>query len=379
MTLLIGRRQAWLALTVGALALAGCATGGPGGERIVEPPPLRQHPGEPPKNGVAVIVPLTGENAAVGQSLANAAKLALLDSGAQGLRLTIYDSNRAGAAAAAFQAIGDGNRLIVGPLLAADVRGVAPVARQAGVPVVAFSNDESVAGNGVFILGITPAQSIDRVISYAAQQGGKRFAALIPQNVYGDRSSPAFTFAVRRAGGTAAGVEVYAARADALKAAARRAAGAAPDAVLVADQPAAAALAAAIVKAPGRRLLGTETWASDRGLGASAALRGALFAAAPETRYAQFVQRYKARYDKPPSRISSLGYDAVLLTVRASRGWGIGRRFPVRQLLDSDGFAGVDGIFRFTREGIAQRSLEVRQVTAGGTVIVSPAATSFGG
>ncbi|MDP1908718.1 MAG: penicillin-binding protein activator, partial [Hyphomicrobium sp.] len=124
-------------------------------------------------------------------------------------------------------------------------------------------------------------------------------------------------------------------------------------------------------------LLGTELWASDRTLGATPRLRGALYAAAPDARFTQLVGRYKARYGKTPYRLGSLGYDAVLLTVRASRDWPVGRPFPARSLVEHDGFAGVDGIFRFGRDGIAERSLEVRQVTATGTVVVSPAAASF--
>ncbi|MBA2466014.1 MAG: penicillin-binding protein activator, partial [Sphingomonas sp.] len=112
-------------------------------------------------------------------------------------------------------------------------------------------------------------------------------------------------------------------------------------------------------------------------LGATPRLRGALYAAVPDARFKQLVGRYRARYGKTPYRLGSLGYDAVLLTVRTARAWPLGTPFPARSLVDRDGFAGVDGILRFGRDGIAERSLEVRQVTATGTTIVSPAATSF--
>ena len=39
------------------------------------------------------------------------------------------------------------------------------------MPVISFSNDSSVAGNGVFILGTVPAQSIARVVEYARGKG----------------------------------------------------------------------------------------------------------------------------------------------------------------------------------------------------------------
>ena len=67
----------------------------------------------------------------------------------------------------------------------------------------------------------------------------------------------------------------------------------------------------------------------------------------------------------------------MLLAVRIAGNWPIGRRFPVRQLRDPTGFAGVDGAFRFGRDGIAERALEVREVGATGTTVVSPAPRGF--
>ena len=127
----------------------------------------------------------------------------------------------------------------------------------------------------------------------------------------------------------------------------------------------------------GPRVIGTEFWASDKLLGKTLALRGAWYAAAPNLQFDRLTVRYRARYGKTPYRLASLGYDAVLLAVRSARDWPIGRPFPARGLIDRDGFSGVDGNFRFGRDGVAERLLEVRQVTAAGTTIVSPAATAF--
>ena len=324
-----------------------------------------------------MIVPLTGQDGPVGTSISNAARLALLDSASRTIELKVYDSSQGGAAAAAARAIAEGNRLILGPLLAEDVRAAAPVARRARVPVIAFSNDESVAGDGVYILGVTPRQSIDRVVGYARARGAHRFAGLIPVGVYGQRATQALTAAVRATGGNLGAIETFSRTA----AGARTAANALNakgrfDAVLIADSRRLAAQAAAAVR-PGARLLGTELWANDRAIGTSPRLPGAWFAAAPDGRFNQLVTRYRARYGKIPYRLGSLGYDAVLLTVRAARGWPARRPFPERLLTERDGFAGVDGIFRFGRDGVAERALEVREVTAAGARVVSPAATAF--
>jgi ABC-type branched-subunit amino acid transport system substrate-binding protein len=378
MALNLTSRQARRAFIAGAaatiLTLAACQTGPRG---PAEPGPI-----EPPStgltyNGVAVIVPLTGPDGPVGTSISNAAKLALLDTGEKSLRITVYDSAAAGgAAAAAEKAIAAGNRLILGPLLAEDVRAAAPVARGAGVPVIAFSNDEGVAGDGVYILGFTPDQSISRVVAFARGKGMNSFGGLVPSGLYGQRAAEAFLGAVKKSGGKVAGVQSYERSQAAVTAAARRLGSQPMDAVLLGDASVMAATAGAALKA-GPRRLGTELWGSDRAIGKNRALRGAWFAAAPDAQFDKLVTRYRARYGKTPYRLASLGYDAVLLAVRSARSWPVGRPFPARTLVDKDGFAGVDGNFRFGRDGIAERLLEVREVTQAGATVISPAATAF--
>lgn len=381
MTLISTSRQARrLFLIAGAasiLALAACQTGprGPREPTGIEPPPV---PAGQVTNEVAVIVPLTGQDGGVGTSIANAARLALLDTGEKTIRIQVYDSTQPGGAAAATQrAIADGNRLILGPLLAEDVRAAAPIARQAAVPVIAFSNDEGVAGDGVYIMGFTPDQSISRVVAFSRSKGANSFGALVPTGLYGQRAAQALLGAVRKSGGRVASIETYDRSQASIVAAARRLnAKGAVDAVLIGDSSRMAALAGPALKV-GPQRIGTELWASDRTIGKTASLRGAWYAAAPDARFNQLVTRYRARYGKTPYRLASLGYDSVLLAVRSAKDWPIGRAFPSKSLVAADGFAGVDGNFRFGRDGIAERLLEVRQVTAAGTSIASPAGTAF--
>jgi ABC-type branched-subunit amino acid transport system substrate-binding protein len=378
-------RLAGLALL--SVALAGCI---PRSRPVQPPPPEREpepEPEAPPsrlppdetRNRVAVLVPLSGSNAALGQSLLNAANLALLDTGGQRIRITAYDTS-AGAAAAANEALADGNGLILGPLLGPDVRAVAPIARRADVPVVAFSNDVTVAGDGVYLMGFTPGQSVGRVVAFARSRGVQRFGALVPTGDYGQRGGEALTAAVEAAGGQIGGLESYDRTAGNLRAAATRLNGRGRfDAVLIADSPQLALQAVPIVRqaTPQPRILGTELWAAESNLGATPGLRGAWFAAPSDASFGAFRTRYRARYRTNPFRLSSLGYDAVLLTVRIAGNWPIGRRFPARALTDNTGFVGVDGAFRFGRDGIAERALEVREVGASGTTVVSPAPRNF--
>ncbi len=378
-----------MAIVVSALILSGCQTVVPRGRPaptapVVRPVPVQQPvveqgiPTDTERQRIALLVPLTGTNAGVGQSLANATQLALLDTRNERLRVTTYDTNT-GAAAAAQKAIADGNKLILGPLLAADVRAVMPVARGAGIPVISFSNDASVAGNGAYLMGNLPTQSIGRVVDYAYSQGVTTFAGLVPNGLYGERASTAFLRAVEADGGKVVSLQVYA-QATLATAISKLGQAGPYQALLVADNSGSASGVVALVRRTGgggAHILGTDQWNLDAALAAKASLNGAWFASVPDHLYHQYAAKYRARFGVAPYRLSSMGYDAVLLTIRIARDWPIGRPFPEARLRDPDGFAGLDGAFRFGRDGTAERALEVQEIRGGTTVVVSPAPTGF--
>ena len=371
-----------------ALFLAGCGGmipkgHGPGTQAPPPTPsrPIGPLPEDKERQRVALLVPLTGPNAAVGQSIANAANLAILDTGGRKVRVTTYDTG-AGAAAAAQRAVAEGNRLFLGPLLADDVRAVAPIARRSSIPVIAFSNDANVAGNGVFLMGFTPNQSIERVVRFARSRGAVRFAALAPTGLYGRSASTAMIHAVEAADGKMVALETYDRAAPSIKAATRKLTDEADfDALLIADSGRIAVQIVPLVRKGGdvaAHIMGTELWNAEPGLASQPALNGAWFASVSDGLYRQLAAKYQARFGKAPYRLSSLGYDAVLLTVRIAADWKIGDPFPARRLTDADGFSGVDGAFRFGENGIAERALEVRQIGSGSIVVASPAAKGFG-
>lgn len=370
----------------GLLALAACQTMVPRGA----PPPKAPAPVETPRpvgpelpedqnrHRIALLVPLSGPNAAVGQSIANAANLAVLDTGGKRIRITFYDT-ATGPAAAASRAVGEGNKVILGPLLADDVKLVAPAAAKAGVPLISFSNDTSVAGQNVFIMGYTPAQSIDRVVRFARSKGMSKFAGLTPTGIYGQRASNSFLRSVESAGGQVVSLQSFDRSRAGMTSAIAKLSG--PyDAILVADSARNAAQAVTLLRkgAPDAQVMGTELWNTESAITTMAPLSGAWFASVPDGLYRQLVNKYRVRYGAAPYRIASMGYDAVLLVSRIAQDWPVGSAFPVARLMDDGGFTGIDGPFRFRRDGIVERSLEVSQVGAGGLTVVSPPPGKFG-
>jgi ABC-type branched-subunit amino acid transport system substrate-binding protein len=367
-----------------ALFIAGCQVVPKGPPKspgdTTESGPGTGLPTDANRHRVALLVPLTGTNAAVGESIANAANMAVLDTGGTRIRVTTYDT-AGGATAAAERAIAEGNRLILGPLLAEDVRAAAEVGRRADVPVIAFSNDVSVAGNGAYILGFTPAQSVIRVVAHARSAGMTRFSALVPVGLYGQRAQTAMTNAVNASGGKIVSIQSFDRSSGAILGAISRLnkAGVA-DAVLVADSARTAIQVVPNLRRSGNpraKILGTELWNTDSGLGSSAALNGAWFASVSDGLYNQLATKYRARFGKAPFRLASLGYDSVLLANRIAANWRVGAPFPAKALDDKGGFSGIDGAFRFNQFGVAERALEVQQVGPGGPSVVSPAPRAF--
>jgi branched-chain amino acid transport system substrate-binding protein len=385
----IGNRQVagmknWLSLGVLAL-LAACQVVPKGPPRTVDTPPTapvnpNQLPTDLARHRIALLVPLSGANAGVGEAISNAANMAILDTGGKSLRLTIYDT-ATGAAAAAQKAVSDGNKLILGPLLAEDVRSVAPIGRAAQVPLVSFSNDVAVAGNGTWLMGFVPTQSIDRIVSYARTKGMVRFAGLIPNGLYGQRASAALIKAVERTNGQMVGMASYDRSPGSMAAAVSKLAqSSAYDALLIADSGKGAVQLVPMIRRNGgetAQILGTELWNTEPSLAQSPALRGGLFASVSDSVYNQLSTKYRARFGKGPYRLSSLGYDAVLLINKIATNWRVGTNFPAAQLGDAGGFSGIDGAFRFGRDNVAERALQVQQVGVGGFTVVAPAPKVF--
>jgi len=348
---------------------------------------------------VALLVPLSGANADLGQALLDAAQLALFESGADRLILVPRDTggNAAGAAGAARAVIGDGVRLILGPLLAPEVEAVKPVAQEAHINVIAFSTVTSLAGGNIYLMGFLPRQEVVREVGYARERGLARFAALAPNSPYGHLMADALREAASGSGGSVTKVEFFDPRAGDVSPAIQRLLpgggaeghaeppGVSPpaasfDALLLPEGGTRLKQIAAQVKGAGGnsnpvQLLGSGLWDTPD-IGSDPALAGGWFASSPPEARQQFERRFSATYGHNPPRLASLGYDAAALAAVLARLQG-SEPFSQQAILNPSGFTGVDGLFRFNPNGLVQRGLAVLEVEAQGTSVVSPAPQSF--
>jgi ABC-type branched-subunit amino acid transport system substrate-binding protein len=354
------------------------------------PPPGPAGPAQQPLavgNGqvkVGLILPLSaaGNAGVAAQSMKNASEMALAEFQNPNIQLLIKDDNGTpqGAQQGTQQALDEGAEIILGPLFAVSVPATAQLTRARGVSVIAFSTDSSVAGRGVYLLSFLPESDVNRIIEYSASIGKKSFAALLPDNAYGNVVEAAFKQAAGRRGGRVVAFEKYGAdRATPARTVAQSLGQA--DALFLADDgdsvvTAADALTAAGANLKNIQLLGTGLWDNPR-VFASPSLQGGLYAAPDPSGFRSFSSRYRAKYGADPVRTATLAYDAVALVAALARTQG-GQRFAPEVLTNASGFAGIDGLFRFRSDGTNERGLAVMRVATGGGQPVAGSPKSFG-
>ena len=293
-----------------------------------------------------------------------------------------------GARQAAQDAIKDGAELVIGPLFANEVSAVAPVAQAAGVPVLAFSSDRNVAGNGVYLLSFVAGSDVPRMISYAVSKGKTRFAALFPQNDYGRIVEQAFNRAVQENRAQVVMTKTYPPDANGMmqpvkeiSALAKKGAPPQVDAIFIpASGDTLPSLAPLFpyyeADTQAVKFMGLSGW-DYIGVGKEAALQGGWFAAPDPKGWQEFTKRYAETYGDTPPRLASLSYDAVSLAISLSSN-PPGQRFAASELTRSSGFQGVDGLFRLRPDGTAERGFAIMEVQRSGNQPIDAAPSAFG-
>lgn len=309
--------------------------------------------------GAALLLPLTGSAAEIGQNMARAASLVTQSSPDQAPAVMDTGDTADGAARAAQQALEAGARVLMGPLRADQTPAVLAVA--GNVPVVTFSNDDTLGTQGAFVMGVTPAQSVSTLFSYARAQGVGRIALVARNSPLGTASSAAAARLAGAGGITLAGTLLREpSEADLLAALRQAGGGTLPDAVFLPDGGSTLGAFAAALKGSGVQLLGSVQW-GIADVTANGNLEGAWFAAPPPDLFLPFADRFQAAFGVQPGVVAALGHDAALLAV----GLGNARQMNRRGLTRAAGFTGVLGGFRFLGDGRCLRDLTVLGVSNG--------------
>ena len=135
---------------------------------------------------VAVLLPLSGPYADIGQQLMDASLLAMFDKADDTVELLPRDTKGTpeGAAIAVQEAISEGADVVVGPLFSHSVTAVKPFLRDANIRAIAISNNRAVAGSPVYLIGNQPEPQVDALTTYLRESGKRRIALLGPDTSY---------------------------------------------------------------------------------------------------------------------------------------------------------------------------------------------------
>ncbi len=370
------------------LFLAACSSGGGLTDNgLNSSPDVAANSNE--KIRIALLLPVSaeGRSAEIAKQLKQAGELALFEADNPNIVLITKDTKGTpeGARAAATAAVSEGAEIILGPLFATSVRAATPVVQQANIPMIAFSSDESVAGNGIYLLSFLAGHDVSSIVSYAVTQGKKRFAAYLPQDQYGQIAERAFRQAVASHGGEVVALATYPKNSDGLVRAAKPFAEQlkiqqADSLFMPGGQQYLPQLATLIpyheIDTKKIQILGSSRW-DFASVGAQEPIRGGWFPAADPVGWNQFKQRYTQTYGLIPTRITTLAYDAVSLTVSLARR-PKSSRYSSQSLTQAGGFAGVDGLFRLRSNGLSERRFAILEVQKFSNKIIQPSPQSFG-
>jgi len=354
----------------------------------------------------ALLLPFSHPNAAArgeASNLLRAAELALFEHGSDTLVLMPKDTGGTaeGARQAAQAAIDDGADIILGPLFGTAAIAAGQVARRYDIPVLAFSTDTSIAGNGIYLLSLPPEQEVARITQYVSLLGVERFAFIGPGGAYGNAVRNALAENAELNGGRLTAEETYVGGVEAMTSAARRLAQLgftsleAEDAMMFNSSewiPSPNAPFQAVMLPEGGtrlrtlgpllpyheidpliiRFLGTGLWNNEE-TRREPVLHGGWFAGPDAEAHEAFVTRYQAAFGDEPSRIASHAYDGVLLSIFFANEGEVSHE----ALEDPEGFYGADGLFRFRADGQIERGLAIYEVRRNEFRVIEPAPREF--
>lgn len=308
---------------------------------------------------VAVLLPLSGSHAALGQALRQATELSFFDHPTQNLELIYKDTQgtREGTLKAAQDCLHENVEAILGPVFAPEVKAIKSLLKGRPLPVLSFSNDTSMAEPGIFMLGFSPQAQVREILHSAARYNLTRIAALVPKTPYGNTIAQELKKVAAETSLTLIGLVPYEGHGENMKAELDHLNKIPFDALFI---PVGGEDLLRLFKNldyysfeyKKYRLLGTTLWETKD---VPLHLVGSWYAAPTPETYPVFEGHFEKIYKASPKRIASLGYDAVVALTQALKE-NPEKRLDFHAFLKKEGFNGVNGLFKFKENGTVERT-----------------------
>ena len=338
---------------------------------------------------VALLIPKSYEKtASIAESLEQAAQMAIADLGDIRIDLRVFDTggNPEQAALVARQAVQEGAKIILGPLLAENAKAVGAAVADSGVNVLSFSNNASIAGNNVFVLGPTFNNTANRLVSYAASQGKTKAVIVHPRTLEGELGKAALENATQSSTLEIVAIEAFEfsqkgvidsvakIKAKMLKTEA--------DTLFLAAN-AARALPLLVQLLPEAGINPKEVQYIGLSLDIPRQIielpgfQNSWIASPNRQVSANFSSRFTEGFGSPPHQLAGLAYDG-LAAIGALMKTGQKNAVTKTALTQASGFQGVSGAFRLLADGTNERALAIAKIERKKVVLIDAAPVSFG-
>ncbi|MES0826303.1 penicillin-binding protein activator [Ruegeria sp. SCP11] len=372
------------AILTTAVFLAACDVGTIGGGPSIntsEPVP------------VALLVPAgSGQagDAALARSLENAARLAMADLQNVKIDLRVYDTRGSSntAAEVAQRAVADGAKIIVGPFYSQATNSAGLAVLNSGVNVLSFSNNTSIAGGNVFVLGYTFDNTANRLVNFAGRQGKNAVVIVHSNDTAGQLGQSAIANALSNSRVNNAGSVGYDRSQQGVinsipNIKATVDASGADSIFLTATTAGALPLYSQLLPEAGvspaaTQYIGLTRWDIPEQTLDLPGVQGGWFALPDQTKAQTYRQRYNNTYGEAPHPNSSLAYDGIA-AIAALVSQGKSNALTASALTQNAGFKGAGGIFRLRPNGTNERGLAVATIQNKQVVVIDPAPQSFTG
>ncbi len=331
-----------------------------------------------PASKFGILLPLSGANAALGQSMLQAAQLTLFDQSSANLALIPFDTKGtlSGGRQAAEQALEQDVDLMIGPVFSEAVKGVKEVTVPNNMRIIAFSNNAALADRVTFLMGFMPSSQANQIADYALKKNFKRFAIIAPQNIYGDLAANNFENRIKEGGGILVNKITYLPSDPAIQSKIATLSPEGIDAVFIPangadlDRISQSLTTAGLTSSKVKRL-GTALWDNPQTV-QNKTLENGWFANASTAERGAFERQYESTYGSKPMALDSLAYDATALAIVMAS-----RNYSYAGFIDPNGFSGLDGVFRFSDQGVIERQLAIHEIQNGQIIEVESARKSF--
>ena len=122
------------------------------------------------------------------------------------------------------------------------------------------------------------------------------------------------------------------------------------------------------------RLIGLSQW-SNNSILKKEVFNGAWYVDFPRDNYKLFIGHFEDIFHYKPQKIAMFAYD--MISVISAVAAYDDKKFNLDKINNATGFSGISGVFRFTKDGVVERLLEIYEVNEGTVRTIDPAPFQF--